>query len=516
MIVAAHDMASDTLSADVVIVGGGATGLALASRLRRNVLVIEGGGLNPDHARDWQFRVEETGIRSDASMMRRRMVGGMGTLWSGRCAELNPVDFEMRKGVDHSGWPVTAAELAPWYAAARQDLLLPPTDEPDRPPRKTKRDRRPDVGSASTAGLDIQSWLYAFQAPEKSLDLGRHYLPNFQRDDKTLMTDANVVRLVGDGRRISHLELETGDKRRITVQAREFVLACGCIEANRLLLDNAEHCPDLIGPISGWLGQGFHQHLLIDGGRIEADVPQAAALQVAFNRVRSRRTYARETGVRLSDDLLRQQPLMNISGTFRYAAGRFRSPAELFDLSRRLLIGREPVFARPKIALELSVEQRIVRSNAITLSAERDGLGCRRASVAWTMADQELETVAAFSRIFATWIEAAGLGRYTAIDGIDAVRAMPMRDSLHHMGGTRMSRDASTGVVDRDLRLHGSHNLSIVGGSVFPTGGHVNPTLTMLALSARLADRLSAEAGVTVASTEVMTQPRQAPVTGCP
>ena len=494
MIVAAHDVSSETLSVDVVVIGGGVTGLALASRLRRNVLVIEGGGVNPDHDRDRLFRVEETGVRSDASMMRRRMVGGMGSLWSGRCAELNAIDFEARDGVDHSGWPVTADALAPWYHAARTDLLLPPSDEPE--PQPPKRARRADIEPASTAGLDMQSWLYAFQAPEKSLDLGRHYLANFRGDDKRLMTDANVVRLVSDGRRVSHLELETRDKRRITVHAREFVLACGCIEANRLLLDNAESCPDLIGPVTRWLGRGFHQHLLIDGGRIEADVPQAAALQAAFNRVRNRRAYARETGVRLSDDFLRRAPLLNISATFRYAAGRFRSPAELFDLSRRLLMGREPVFARPRIALELSVEQRIVRSNAITLAAERDALGSRRAAVNWTIADQEWETVTAFSRMFATWIEASGLGRHSPIDSIEAARAMPMRDSLHHMGGTRMSSDPATGVVDRDLGVHGAHNLSIVGGSVFPTGGQVNPTLTMLALGARLAERLSAKAGV--------------------
>ena len=499
MIVAAHDMASDTLSADVVIVGGGATGLALASQLRRNVLVVEGGSLNPDHARDWQFRVEETGVRSDASMMRRRMVGGMGTLWSGRCAELNPIDFVARDGIDHSGWPIKSEDFAPWYRAARKALLLPESDEPDR--ASQVRAKTSDVGVARTNGLEMQSWLYAFQAPEKSLDLGRHYLPTFTSGDRTLLTDANVVRLVSDGRRVSHLEIATNDRRTITVHAREFVLACGCIEASRLLLDSADNCPDLIGPVSGWLGQGFHQHLLIDGGQIDADVPQSMALQTAFNRFRNPYTYGRETGLRLGDDLIRRRQLSNISATFRYAAGRFRSPAELFDLSRRLLTGREPVFARPRITLELSVEQRIVRSNAITLTADRDALGSRRASVNWAIADQELETVTAFSGIFAKWIEAAGLGRYGAIKDIDVVRAMPTRDSLHHMGGTRMSEDASTGVVDRELRLHGSHNLSIVGGSVFPTGGHVNPTLTMLALSARLASRLSVEAAATVAST---------------
>ena len=33
-------------------------------------------------------------------------------------------------------------------------------------------------------------------------------------------------------------------------------------------------------------------------------------------------------------------------------------------------------------------------------------------------------------------------------------------------------------------------NLFIVGSSVFPTGGHANPTLTIIALALRLSDYL--------------------------
>jgi choline dehydrogenase-like flavoprotein len=58
------------------------------------------------------------------------------------------------------------------------------------------------------------------------------------------------------------------------------------------------------------------------------------------------------------------------------------------------------------------------------------------------------------------------------------------------MGTTRMSRDPRRGVVDEHCRVHGVENLFIAGSSVFPTSGAGTPTLTIVALALRLADRL--------------------------
>ena len=53
-----------------------------------------------------------------------------------------------------------------------------------------------------------------------------------------------------------------------------------------------------------------------------------------------------------------------------------------------------------------------------------------------------------------------------------------------------MHRDAAQGVVNPDALVHGTSNLFIAGSSVFPGGGFVNPTLTIVALAIRLADHL--------------------------
>ena len=63
-------------------------------------------------------------------------------------------------------------------------------------------------------------------------------------------------------------------------------------------------------------------------------------------------------------------------------------------------------------------------------------------------------------------------------------------DSYHHIGTTRMADDPVQGVVDRDCAVHGLAGVYASGGSVFPTSGFANPTLTIVALSLRLADHL--------------------------
>ena len=81
----------------------------------------------------------------------------------------------------------------------------------------------------------------------------------------------------------------------------------------------------------------------------------------------------------------------------------------------------------------------------------------------------------------------------------------------HHMGTTRMSDDPASGVVDRNCKVHGVDGLYIAGSSVFPTGGHANPTLSLLTLAMRLADHLreslsrgsmARESNLTVSGTE--------------
>jgi choline dehydrogenase-like flavoprotein len=79
---------------------------------------------------------------------------------------------------------------------------------------------------------------------------------------------------------------------------------------------------------------------------------------------------------------------------------------------------------------------------------------------------------------------------FARLDSGEVRKRASLHWSHHHMGGTRMSEAAADGVVDPQLRVHGTENLYVLSSSVYVTSGTANPTLTIVALAHRLADHL--------------------------
>ena len=95
------------------------------------------------------------------------------------------------------------------------------------------------------------------------------------------------------------------------------------------------------------------------------------------------------------------------------------------------------------------------------------------------------------TQLFDQAVRQAGVGQLELAfpDDPAAWRAV-LEAGKHHMGTTRMHVASRHGVVDENSRVHGTSNLYVTGSSVFPSGGYANPTLTIIALAARLGDHL--------------------------
>jgi choline dehydrogenase-like flavoprotein len=117
----------------------------------------------------------------------------------------------------------------------------------------------------------------------------------------------------------------------------------------------------------------------------------------------------------------------------------------------------------------------------------------------WRVSRRDIETLRHAHQIVAEEVAWAGLGRFDSplLENNDAWTSSIV-GGYHHMGTTRMHRDAHRGVVDEHGRVHSLANVYVAGSSIFPTAGYANPTLTIVALALRLADQLKQRLGVSV------------------
>jgi choline dehydrogenase-like flavoprotein len=155
---------------------------------------------------------------------------------------------------------------------------------------------------------------------------------------------------------------------------------------------------------------------------------------------------------------------------------------------------RPPIFQASRVDVYCLVEQEPDPSSRVTLSDRVDGLGVPLSRVDWRVSERERTSIGRLAGLLAQ--ELGGLGYASPepaewLEGGASWRENVI-DRAHPIGTTRMADDPRAGVVDRNCRVHDTEGLFVAGSSTFPTAGHVNPTLTIVALAIRLADHLKA------------------------
>jgi choline dehydrogenase-like flavoprotein len=124
----------------------------------------------------------------------------------------------------------------------------------------------------------------------------------------------------------------------------------------------------------------------------------------------------------------------------------------------------------------------------VYLSDKRDRFNMPRLVLDWQLRPEETHSLLRLQALLDTSLRQQQLGCLDTTAEPFSERLYT--DASHHIGTTRMSTDPHRGVVDAQCRVHGVDNLFIAGSAVFPTSGHANPTLTIVALAIRLAEHL--------------------------
>lgn len=147
--------------------------------------------------------------------------------------------------------------------------------------------------------------------------------------------------------------------------------------------------------------------------------------------------------------------------------------------------------------LHLVTEQAPDPMQRITLSADRyDDFGLPLARIDWRVNDDD---IARFLDVGALAVESwrtGGLQRYARLvprPAAEVVAALSLSGGIYHPAGTtRIGATAETGVVDRELNVHGVRGLRALATSVFPTVGGSSPSLALVQLALRLAEDIIA------------------------
>jgi choline dehydrogenase-like flavoprotein len=518
--------------ADVCVVGSGPAGALVACRLAeagRDVVVLEAGPrfepapgdraermeahLRPGGGDVWGMggprdRYSSTGDRHyPLNAARVKAVGGSTLHWQGMVMRLHERDFELRSrhGVG-ADWPIDYDDLRPYYAAAEREFgVAGALDNPFAPPREEPFPLPAFPPSHSDA---------IFAEACERLGIATHSVPNARNPEPydgrpacqgygtckpvcpsgakytaeshvrraeaagaRVIDRAPVQRLVHDaaGDRVDAAVYAIPDGTRHRVEAREFVVACGGVETPRLLLlSRSDAYPDGLANSSGLVGRYFADHLFAGvGGRIDRPTRQN---HVGFNTSESHQFYD-------GDD-----PVEAIKLEFLNYAGP--SPAIEATGSEEwgdALLDRLRESYGTHIAMGALVEQLPRYEHYVGLDPSRtDDHGNPVPEVHWSVDDR---TARAIDR--ANGIQRSILRELDAtIDWV--VGPENTGPAFHHVGTTRMGEDPAESVVDANCRTHDLRNCWIVGSSVFPTGGAMNPTLTIAAVALRAAERIDA------------------------
>lgn len=530
------------MTTDVAIIGSGVAGALIAANLAERgfrVVILEAGeevdrsaavdrywsamikvpecpyppipqAMHPV-SDDIDFWYQQTGPDKFASTY-IKTVGGTTWHWLGTALRFVPADFELRKRFGQGeDWPISYAELSPYYDRAEVELGVSGDDTQDLgSPRSTGYPMPPipqtylDKAFATAlqgSSYDVRSTPQARNSKDQSdrpaccgnascipvcpvqakYDATVH-VARAVKAGAILLSKTNVVSLeTGDDNRITAASFIRWDGSAGSLQARHFVLAAHAIESPRLLLNSAnERLPKGVANSSDQVGRNLMDH------------PTQLSWALSEKPVYPYRGPLSTSGI----ENLRDGEFRRTRGAFRIEIGNdgwsWPTGAPIStaaDLANQGLRGKDLDNALRQqtsrhVRLASLVEQLPDASNRVILDPEkRDIYGVPLPRLSYSI-DSYVQAGLAAARVAHDEI-------FERL-GVSEKRHSPQVQGAGHIIGTlRMGADARHSVVDGDLRSHDHSNLFISGSAVFPTSATANPTLTIAALALRLANTIA-------------------------
>ncbi|WP_019140765.1 FAD-dependent oxidoreductase [Noviherbaspirillum massiliense] len=489
------------IQARVCIVGSGMGAISVARVLVDagiDILLLEAGPVTTSRRTAPAIEVEFTGQPFRLPVSRGLEVGGGTAFWHGICAELDDIDFQQRDWIPHSGWPISKEDMAPHYREAWEQLC------------GGDRSAHPEVDAGlarlPVAADKLQSKVYQFHSPPFR---GKELLVNWCGQGKArCIASATALQLVADeAGTVRHLIAGSGG-RTFTVKADVFIVAAGGLETPRLLLNSgagemAGLCRD-----SWWLGRNLMDHPaayvsqvvfrkrvdghLFSGFDIGGAVKALPGFVVQPGHQRTHRLANHTVFIRPGING-RKVPNLSLMSFLGVRGVRDLRASHLKDMLTDSYIRWRVFHQRFHFNwrthygdLFFMTEQLPNPDSRVDLSEhKRDRYGYPVARVNWQLGREDVDSFERSLHLIMDSLDRHPDVRSTRKDGIeDWVESAS--SAAHHLGTARMALSPADGVVDRNLKVFGVNNLWVCDGSVFPTAGSANPSLTICALGHRL------------------------------
>jgi choline dehydrogenase-like flavoprotein len=526
-------------STEVVVVGSGASGVALTWRLATAgvpVTCLERGhwqhpGQAAQSGEDWEARrlrdqspnpnvrgwAADYPVLDDTTPIKPIMVnavGGSTVMWSAHAPRFRPSDFRVRT-LDGVGadWPLTYWDLAPYYELNDRIVgisgLAGDPGNPPRTPRTTPPVALGPGGARIAAAFDALGWhwwppdgqILTADAPDghagrlgcngcgpcelgcprgarSSADIT--YWPRALAAGARLVTGATVMRIrteaTSGGLRATGVEWRDDAGRAYRTDADVVVLACNGVGTPRLLL-----AQDLANS-SDQVGRNLMLH------------PIAAVTGVFDEALQS---WAGNTAFALfSQEFYETDPARDFVRGYQTQLLRGHGPVvtALGGLALDIPWGQghharfEQLFGHVA-SLAVTCEDLPEPDNRVVLDkAATDRFGVPAARMVYRVSANSERMIDHGIDTSTRVLREAGAREVLH-------RRLLDQAGFHLMGTARMGADPGDSVVDARCRTHDVPNLMIVDGSVFASAAAVNPTPTIQAVALRAADLLLAERG---------------------
>ena len=504
-----------------VVVGTGAGGGVLSNELAKagvKVVALEAGGryLPEDYVNDeWESfgQLAWTDSRTTSGDWRVardfgglpawivKAVGGATTHWAGASLRFQEHEWKAAttygpvQGASLLDWPIDADEMDPWYVKAEDKLGVTRTgDRPGLPGSNNylvfekgakalgyrevhtgrmaiNSDENRDRPMCQKVGFCFQGCKFGAKWSSAYVDI-----PEGEATGNLEVREHSHAARILHGRdgKVSGVEYFDEDGNLQMQKARIVCVAGNSFESPRLLLNSASAMfPDGLANSSGQVGRNYMRHM-------------TGSVYGIFDR--PVRMWRGTTMAGIIQDESRHDPSRGFVGGYEMETLSLGLPFMAAFLDPGAW-GRE--FASALDAYEnmagmwLVGEDMPQETNRVTVNGDaEDQHGLPVANVHF---DDHPNDVAMREHAY-------GKGR-AVYEAVGATRTFPTPPypSTHNLGTNRMSENPRDGVVNRWGQAHDVANLFVSDGSQFTTGAAENPTLTIVALAMRQADRIARE-----------------------